>query len=404
MSAYYRASACALVAATILVATPANAEYQVPVMRLNGDWQTQFGTLRMTIDSFEGAATAQIVDPGSNTPRFRLWRDPSDPGEPDGSAKFYWTLADGRCQAYTLSCVQGRVSLKIDPAGQRFEATTISGRDLEGFARWSGKRLKNSTSAERRLADWVGRWSSSNGSMIFRVEGELLVGEFQKPGAGGLTGRGFVTLFEGGTGAWSLPHASSQQRGHVNLRLSPDKKSFDGTYSISCELDRPACNQATAWTGQKDAPGAEGPAPTRPGTAQPSQSPPVVSQPQPSPQAPATAVGFKAVGKFDVRLDKVVPEDRYWHVYLTLKNASSDILVQAQGLNVRFEDSEGVGVESRQAVRARPGPAELFGSPPPTTRPGGTLPVKFVFDKREGADPAKIIVIEDDKSAEFTLG
>lgn len=132
----------------------------------------------------------------------------------------------------------------------------------------------------------------------------------------------------------------------------------------------------------------------------PSQSSPIPT----APPAPPVADGFKPVGKFDVRLDKVVAEGRYWHVYLTLRNAASYTLVQAQGVDVRLEDSDGIGVESGQAVRARPGPPELFGSPPPTTRPGQTLPVKFVFDKREGTEPVRILVTEGEHEAAFRLG
>lgn len=140
---------------------------------------------------------------------------------------------------------------------------------------------------------------------------------------------------------------------------------------------------------------------------QPAPPKPVPSQPeQPVPASPRTPAndGFKPVGKFDARIDKVVAEGRYWHVYLTLRNATAYSLVQAEGVDVRLEDSEGLGVESGQAVRARPGPPELFGSPPPTTRPGGTIAVKFVFDKREGASPARILVMEGEREAAFRLG
>lgn len=150
------------------------------------------------------------------------------------------------------------------------------------------------------------------------------------------------------------------------------------------------------------------PRPSSPVPSTPIPSTPASQEQAPIPQAPSTpspaADGFKPVGKFDVRLDRVVAEGRYWHVYLTLRNAASHPLVQAQGVDVRLEDSDGIGVESGQAVRARPGPPELFGSPPPTTRPGGTLPVKFVFDKREGADPVRILVLEGEHEAVFRLG
>jgi hypothetical protein len=139
--------------------------------------------------------------------------------------------------------------------------------------------------------------------------------------------------------------------------------------------------------------------PPQPSTNTPPNPP--VSSPKP-PDSPVTQIGFKHLEAFDVRLDKVVAEDgRFWHVYMTLRNASSGTLVQAQGINVRFEDSDGVGVESGQAVRAKPGYPELFGSPPPTTRPGGTLPVKFVFDKKVGARPSKVSVYEGEKFVEF---
>ncbi|MNS35558.1 hypothetical protein D3C72_677180 [compost metagenome] len=146
--------------------------------------------------------------------------------------------------------------------------------------------------------------------------------------------------------------------------------------------------------------------PIQPDGPSPRPSSPVPQAPIPqTPSTPSPAAdGFKPVGKFDVRLDRVVAEGRYWHVYLTLRNAASHTLVQAQGVDVRLEDSDGIGVESGQAVRARPGPPELFGSPSPITRPGRTLPVKFVFDKREGASPVRILVTEGDYEAAFELG
>lgn len=407
MSLFVSRSALTAAAFTcMLAAAPVRAEYQVSVMRLSGEWQTSLGTMKMAIDSFEGAAHAQILDSSSGAPRYRLWRNPSDVAETDGGAKFYWISAGAKCSAFDLRCAEGRINLKLDASGRSLEATTIDGQLIGGFARWSGTRLKNSTAAERTFAAWLGSWNSSRGPINFRVEGEILVGEFQTSGTASAQGRGYVTLFPGGWGAWSLPDASSLQRGRADLRLAADKQGFSGTYQLSLEDDRGAPRAALTWTGTRNiSGGASPPRTSEPGpvVAQPQQ--PAPSQPTPGGSTPVpSAVGFKPVGNFEVRLDKVVAEDRYWHVYMTLRNASSDLLVQAQGVNVRFEDTDGVGVETRQAVRAKPGYPELFGSPPPITRPGGTLPVKFVFDKRSGADPAKIIVMEDDKSAEFTLG
>ncbi len=156
---------------------------------------------------------------------------------------------------------------------------------------------------------------------------------------------------------------------------------------------------------QTPTPSSQTPAPTPPNTP--------VPEPQSQPAPPATPApapssngSFKPVGSFDVRLDRVEAprEDKLFHVFLTLRNATAQSLLLADGLVVRFEDSDGVGVESGQALLPRPGYPQLFGSPSPSTRPGGELRVKYVFDRRSGTRPVRIIAIQGDREAEFNLG
>lgn len=155
--------------------------------------------------------------------------------------------------------------------------------------------------------------------------------------------------------------------------------------------------------------------PSQPATpTAPEPSPlPVPGAPPAPPAIPATPApaplpsdSFKPVGSYDVRLDRVEAprEDKLFHVYLTLRNATAQNLLLADGLVVRFEDSDGVGVESGQALLPRPGYPQLFGSPSPSTRPGGELRVKYVFDRRSGTRPVRIIAIQGDREAEFKLG
>lgn len=200
------------------------------------------------------------------------------------------------------------------------------------------------------------------------------------------------------------------QKARIRLTLRPTGSEYDAhevtADGSSGQLVWDAYNEARRKPGGAAATPNPGDHPTAPAMPAPSGSSPVpiVRSTPLNGSGPVAADGFKPVRNFAVRLDKVVAEDRYWHVYLTLRNITPGVLVQAQGVDVRFEDTDGVGVESGQAVRAKPGYPELFGSPPPTTRPGGELPVKFVFDMRSGTDPARVIVMEGDRQVTFDLG
>lgn len=132
---------------------------------------------------------------------------------------------------------------------------------------------------------------------------------------------------------------------------------------------------------------------------------PPPSSPAPAPSSPGgerPTAGFKTVGKWAVRVDRVdTPrEDRLVHVYMTFRNASKGVLFQTQGVLVRMEDSEGVATQNGQSLRAVEGYPQQFPSPP-AVDPGRELKVKFVFDLAEGASPQQITVIEDGRQVTF---
>lgn len=280
-------------------------------------------------------------------------------------------------------------------------------------------RANASAAPNPKFAPWLGAWSLPDGRTLSLVEENgKLVGLVREVEANGLTTTRHSLVFDGRQtthttpndtliGAWQQHGVPAYAGGEARMTLLPGGNAFGGTLAGSATYP--------AWRGTRAAAPAPEPETTPPVVAPPPAPPVPSTSPAPVPPGPVVAspappaapvAAFKPLGQFAVRLDRVeLPrEDKLVHVYLTLKNASSTTLVQAQGINVRFEDSDGVGVESGQALVAKPGYPELFGSPPPTTRPGGELRTKFVFDRRRGATPAKVIVIEGDRTAEFTLG
>lgn len=59
-----------------------------------------------------------------------------------------------------------------------------------------------------------------------------------------------------------------------------------------------------------------------------------------------------------------------------------------------LEGGDGAPQHSGQGLRAVPGRPELFGSPPPTIRPGGEIRTKFVFDRNRQAGVRRITIEE----------
>ncbi|WP_199193085.1 hypothetical protein [Allosphingosinicella deserti] len=148
-------------------------------------------------------------------------------------------------------------------------------------------------------------------------------------------------------------------------------------------------------------PGPQPNGPSVPGPAAPSDDP----APQPAPPSIPTGGGFKSLGKWDVRLDRIdLPrDDELVHVYLTFRNATRGVLWQTQGIQVRLGGDDGVTEQNGQSLRAVEGPLRQFPAPP-AVDPGTELPAKFVFSRREGANPSSVTVIEGDKRVAFTSG
>ncbi|MBP2161508.1 MULTISPECIES: zinc dependent phospholipase C family protein [Asticcacaulis] len=143
----------------------------------------------------------------------------------------------------------------------------------------------------------------------------------------------------------------------------------------------------------------QAPVPEQPGPQQPAQRP---QPPAPQPQPPED--DFQPLGKWDVRIDKVENprDDRLTHVYVTLRNASTQVQYQTGEVWVYLEDTSGATQRSGQGVRAIPGPPQLF-SGTPTVFPGKTIKAKYVFDRVRGAAITGITVTEGEYRAEFAF-
>lgn len=144
------------------------------------------------------------------------------------------------------------------------------------------------------------------------------------------------------------------------------------------------------------------PEPQNPEPQTPAPQQPAPQPPAPQPQTPAD--DFQPLGKWDVRIDKVENprEDRLTHVYVTLRNASSQVQYQTGEVWVYLEDASGATQRSGQGVRAIPGPPQLF-SGTPTVFPGKTIKAKYVFDRVRGATITGITVTEGEYRAEFAF-
>ena len=145
-------------------------------------------------------------------------------------------------------------------------------------------------------------------------------------------------------------------------------------------------------------------------TPEPEPQPPAPQPQQPRPPLPQTPVpetpadDFQPLGRWDVRIDKVENprDDRLTHVYLTLRNASSQVQHQTGEVWVYLEDTSGATQRSGQGLRAIPGPPQLF-SGSPVVFPGKTIKTKYVFDRVRGATITGITVTEGEYRAEFAF-
>lgn len=207
-------------------------------------------------------------------------------------------------------------------------------------------------------------------------------------------------------GDWRAAGASGI-RGTFNL-----KKSTGGTVILSQVDGSPLGGRDTITLSRVASPPAEVPdpidqAPTPPPANDPiEQGPPRGQAPPPTrPPTQSPSPGFKPVGKWDVRLDRVETpsEDRLVHVYLTFRNATKGVLYQTQGVQVRLEDDQGTATQNGQSLRAVAGYPRQFPSPP-VVDPTRELRVKFVFHREDGVTPQSIVVMENGRQARFDVG
>jgi hypothetical protein len=269
--------------------------------------------------------------------------------------------------------------------------------------------------------DWLGDWAVHGGTLRLALENGRMVGTLRMPAPSGLKEIRRELLFSGKretfettkdtmVGLWQAVGDYGGGFGEARMTLLPGKRAFGGTLAGD--------TQYGAWRGTRA--GVEGsetlpaptPVPQPPPPAQPTTPRPVPQTPTPTtplPPAPSTptptADGFEALAKWDVRVDRVENprDDRLVHVYPTLRNAGSQNLLQTEDVWVYLETSDGLTQRSGQGLRALPGPAQLFGSPPPVVLPGKEIKTKFIFDRQAGVTIKGITVMEGDRRAEFAF-
>ncbi len=277
-------------------------------------------------------------------------------------------------------------------------------------------KAETGTTVPAIYRDWLGEWTVQGGVLKLFMEQDRLMGAFLVPAASGLKETRRELLFRGATdryetdgdtlvGFWQAV-GDIQGGGEARMTLHAGGQSFGGTLAGDPIYG--------AWRGQRAGNGGETsdaeplPAP-KPVQQPPAPSPPATPIPLPSSPAPSdpapAADGFEPLGRWDVRIDKVENprDDRLTHVYVTLRNASTQTLLQTGDVWVYLETSDGVTQRSGQGLRAVPGPAQLFGSPPPVVLPGKEIKAKYIFDRHRGVTLTSIMVMEGEHKAEFAF-
>ncbi|MBP2161509.1 MULTISPECIES: hypothetical protein [Asticcacaulis] len=305
---------------------------------------------------------------------------------------------------WKVSFVNDRVVVEGLPSGRNFTSTLKATPGTE-------------TAVPAQYKDWLGEWTVHGGTLKLFMEQGRMVGTYRVPAASGLKETRRELLFRGATdryetdgdtlvGFWQSVGDPPVVGGEARMTLLPGKASFGGTLAGDTTYG--------AWRGQR-AGSSEGeagaetlpppnPVPQTPAPPTPATPAPVPHTPAPSEPASA-ADGFAPLGRWDVRIDKVENprDDRLTHVYLTLRNAGTQTLLQTGDVWVYFETSDGLTQRSGQGLRAVPGPAQLFGSPPPVVLPGHEIKAKYIFDRHRGVTLTSIMVMEGEHKAEFAF-
>lgn len=257
----------------------------------------------------------------------------------------------------------------------------------------------------------AGAWATNRGTLTLAPSCSGLAGTARIANPRGYEPRlanvAFVLVAGGetvaGQGYWEDP-VTARGHGMIDVRFDADGRKFDGQADFAAG--------AAPFTGMR--PGEEQPAPGPqpqpddewvPPEGDPN-APPVEPQPQPQPQPepqPEPASSFKALGKYEVRVDRVVAarDAPRTDVFVTLRNATNAPLYATSGaLMVRLEDSEGVGKVNGQILRPTIEGRAHFASTP-VIEPGGELRAKYSFHPDPGATARSVTITEGDRRATF---
>jgi len=211
------------------------------------------------------------------------------------------------------------------------------------------------------------------------------------------------------------PGASAGSNALLAMVLSPDRKTVLAGYMKNKDVDDRRMSEAASWRGARfgaapapagQLPGdeiADAPSPPSQPSGQPGPGTQSPDGAQPLPATmPAGDGSFRALGKYSVRLDRVVAgKDGRAHVYLTLKNASQQKLYVTSGqLTLRVTDGNGVSKENGQLLQPLDNAVKLFDSTP-VLDPGDELKVQYAVVVEAGSSTAKVRVSEGDKRIDF---
>jgi hypothetical protein len=203
---------------------------------------------------------------------------------------------------------------------------------------------------------------------------------------------------------WRWEKADRTSAGMLYTSLSPDGKTF-----IAGNFSSAIISDLQTWTAVRygSAGTSTGNTSTGAGGASNDNGPASGgSGEQPSPQAPVPQGdgSFKPLGKYSIRLDRVVPgkgSDIRTHVFLTLKNASQQKLYVTSGqLLVRVTDGNGVNKENGQVLQPVEFGLKLFESTP-VLDPADELKVQYAIVTERGSSTSRVTVMEGDKRTSF---
>lgn len=379
-----------------------------------GAWQTTFGTItlkpegahiigtmtREATDGHPGGATTVVLAPNPDNPSEidGVWDIPAASSRQRGT--LHWTAFDGILGGTYTSTYWDNPQRREWWVAERPRSTSTSSH----HAKWEGQ--------------WIGNFDKTKLITLIHPDGENLSAvsyyhDGSKLYRGGASlpltiykpASGEATLSVGGSnlgtvsGKFTLASTNSYYSGAMCDWESVCREFTGSRLTPYREVASPAEPQPQPGPQPQPEPNPEplpGPGPQPGGEPQP--------QPQPEPQAPSV---YKALNRFDVRLDKVIEARGYptrqVHAFVTLKNvATSQQYITSGIIRAVLTDTDGVAQERNQVWRTTVEPAALFNSTP-VVAPGAELKIRYVFNPDNGSVPANLTLSEGGKTAEFPV-